>query len=125
MARSANVALYLTADDATFRCALYADGNGDGVRTLDIGSGTDPLIAPPVRLADLFPHVQLFLDDPADPNQATSALMSFTPMGTASSRTLYLRGADGSQYAVRVLGATGRTRLLRYIPPTRVWVEVL
>ena len=54
----------------------------------------------------------------------TTTLMSFTPLGTASSGTLYLRGRDGSQYAVRVLGATGRTRVLRYEPVTRTWVEV-
>ena len=55
----------------------------------------------------------------------TSVLMSFSPLGTASSRTLYLRGADGSQYAVRVLGATGRTRVLRLVVSTGAWVEVL
>jgi hypothetical protein len=52
-------------------------------------------------------------------------LMSFTPTGTSSSRTLYVRGRDGSQYAVRVLGATGRTRVLRYVSATRAWIEVL
>jgi hypothetical protein len=67
----------------------------------------------------------LSLNDPGDTSPATSALMSFSPIGTASSRTLYLRGGDGSQYAVRVLGATGRTRVLRYVAGTRVWVEVL
>ena len=51
--------------------------------------------------------------------------MSFTPIGTATSRTLYLRGRDGSQYSVRVLGATGRTRVLRYVPATHQWIEVL
>jgi hypothetical protein len=65
----------------------------------------------------------------SDPSEAlapeTSALLSFTPTGTASSRTLYVRGRDGSQYAVRVLGATGRTRVLRYAPAIRAWVEVL
>jgi hypothetical protein len=64
--------------------------------------------------------------DPAD-NSApeASVLMSFTPIGTATSRTLYLRGRDASQYAVRVLGATGRTRVLRYVTATRQWIEVL
>jgi hypothetical protein len=52
-------------------------------------------------------------------------LMSFSPLGTASSRTLYLRGADRSEYAVRVLGATGRTRVLRLVASSGAWVEVL
>ena len=91
-----------------------------------MSAGLDPLIEKAVRLSDLFPHVVLSLNDPSDTSaSATSALMSFSPIGTASSRTLYLRGADGSQYAVRVLGATGRTRVLRYVASTRAWVEVL
>jgi Tfp pilus assembly protein FimT len=126
VARSATVALLLTADDGTFTSALYVDGNGNGVRMRDIGAGIDSVIAPPVRLADVFPGVTLSLNDPGDTLAPdTSALLSFTPTGTASSRTLYLRGRDGSRYAVRVLGATGRTRVLRYAPATRAWIEVL
>src|SRR5205085_1385935 len=126
VARAANVALLLTEDDGTFTSAMYVDGNGNGVRTRDIATGVDALIAPPVRLTDLFPHVLLSLSDPAAAfSPDTSALMSFTPLGTASSRTLYLRGGDGSQYAVRVLGATGRTRVLRYVEATHAWIEVL
>jgi Tfp pilus assembly protein FimT len=126
VARSANVALVLAAEGSTFTVAMYADGNGNGVRTRDISAGLDPLIEKPVRLSDLFPHVVLSLNDPADTSTPdTSALMSFSPIGTASSRTLYLHGRDDSQYAVRVLGATGRTRVLRYVASTREWVEVL
>jgi Tfp pilus assembly protein FimT len=124
--RSANVAVLITAAGATATTALYVDGNGNGVRTRDIDAGIDPLVAPAVRLADLFPHVVVSLSDPADTlTSDTSALLSFTPAGTASSRTVYLRGRDGSQYAVRVLGATGRTRVLRYVASTRTWIEVL
>jgi Tfp pilus assembly protein FimT len=126
VARSANVALSLTASGGTFILGAYADGNGDGVRTRDITSGVDTLVSDSALLSDLFPHVTLFLNDPATTSTFdTSALMSFSPLGTASSRTLYLRGADGSQYAVRVLGATGRTRVLRLVVSTGAWVEVL
>jgi prepilin-type N-terminal cleavage/methylation domain-containing protein len=126
VARSANVALLLNASGGTFVVGTYVDGNRDGVRTLDIAAGVDTLVGIPVRLSDLFPHVALFLNDPALTSTFdTSALMSFSPLGTASSRTLYLRGADGSQYAVRVLGATGRTRVLRLVATNGAWVEVL
>jgi len=126
VARSANVAVLLTAADGTFMVGTYADGNGDGVRTRDITAGIDSLIDVPIRLSNLFPRVALFLNDPAATSTFdTSALMSFSPLGTASSRTLYLRGADGSQYAVRVLGATGRTRVLRLVASNGAWVEVL
>jgi hypothetical protein len=50
--------------------------------------------------------------------------MSFSAVGTSSSRTIYVRGADGSEYAVRVLGATGRTRVLRYLAASRTWIDV-
>jgi len=126
VARSANVALLLTATDGTFVVGTYADGNGDGVRTRDITAGIDTAVGVPVRLSTLFPHVVLLLNDPTVTSTFdTSALMSFSPLGTASSRTLYLRGADGSQFAVRVLGATGRTRVLRLVASNGTWVEVL
>jgi hypothetical protein len=48
-------------------------------------------------------------------------LLTFTPAGTATSGTIYIRDREGTQWAVRVLGATGRTRVLRYEPQhTRV-----
>jgi Tfp pilus assembly protein FimT len=126
VARSAYVALQLTAAEGTFVAATYVDGNGNGVRTSDITSGVDVISGLPVRMSTLFPHVALFLNDPtATSTFDTSALMSFSPLGTASSRTLYLRGADGSQYAVRVLGATGRTRVLRFVASTGAWMEIL
>jgi hypothetical protein len=125
VARSANVAVLLTIAGDTATVAMYVDENGNGVRTRDIASGIDRLMATPVTLGSLFPHVILALNDPAETLTTASALMSFTPLGTASSGTLYLRGRDGSQYAVRVLGATGRTRVLRYTAATRAWVEVL
>jgi len=126
VAHSANVALVFVADGDTYTVAAYRDGNRNGVRTGDIDTGTDPVVEAPVRFSDLFPRVSLFLSDPAEaPMPDASALMSFSPIGTASSRTLYVRGRDQSQYAVRVLGATGRTRLLRYVDATQQWVEVL
>jgi len=125
VARSANVALLLTVAGNGATVAMYVDANGNGVRTRDIAAGIDRPAAAPVHLTDLFPHVVLSINDPSGSLATTSALMSFTPLGTATSGTLYLRGRDGSQYAVRVLGATGRTRVLRYAAASRTWVEVL
>jgi len=125
VARSANVALLLTVAGNGATVAMYVDANGNGVRTRDIAAGIDRPAAAPVHLTDLFPHVVLSINDPSGSLTTTSALMSFTPLGTATSGTLYLRGRDGSQYAVRVLGATGRTRVLRYAAASRTWVEVL
>ena len=126
VARSANVALQFVADDGTFTVAAYRDGNGNGVLTRDINTGIDSVVDAPVRFTDLFPRVSLFLSDPSESSTPdTSALLSFTPVGTASSHSLYVRGRDGSEYAVRVLGATGRIRVLRHVTATHKWVEVL
>jgi hypothetical protein len=54
-----------------------------------------------------------------------SSLLSFTPSGTSTSGTIYILGRDGSQFAVRVLGVTGRVRLLRLDTASEEWVGSL
>jgi hypothetical protein len=53
-----------------------------------------------------------------------SKILSMNPDGTSSSGTLYLHGRDHSQYAVRVLGTTGRVRVLRYDSVQGKWVDL-
>jgi hypothetical protein len=50
-----------------------------------------------------------------------TTLLSFSPYGTATAGTVYVLGRDGTQLAVRVLGVTGRTRVLRYQRSTNSW----
>lgn len=125
-ARSANVALRFEEDSGGITFGVFVDGNRNGVRTRDIASLIDRPVDPPIHLSDLFPGVSFALSDDAgatDPVRVGSSnLLSFSPLGTATSGTVYVRGRDGSQLAVRVLGATGRTRVLRYMPRTREWV---
>jgi type II secretory pathway pseudopilin PulG len=52
----------------------------------------------------------------------TAGLLSFAPMGTGTSGTIYVRGAT-RQFAVRIYGPTGRVRLLEFEGRARVWVE--
>jgi hypothetical protein len=47
----------------------------------------------------------------------------FSPMGTASPGTVVLLGPGDVQFAVRVAGATGRTRVLRFDYGSREWVD--
>lgn len=115
--RSRTVAFRLSPDGDTLLVEEFVDGNRNGVRTAEILSGVDPPAAAPMRLSDRFPRISGDLSG--------AVLMSFTPYGTATSRTVTLRGADGSQYAVRVLGASGRTRVLRYDTATGDWVDAL
>jgi hypothetical protein len=127
--RSAYVGLRFEEDQsAGIAFRTFVDGNRDGVRTRDIASGVDVPIEMPIRLSDLFPGVAIALSDrsgPRDPVQVGSSnILSFAPVGTATSGTVYIRGRDGTQLGVRVLGATGRTRILRYEPRTDRWLEL-
>jgi Tfp pilus assembly protein FimT len=126
-ARGAAVALRFDESAAGITVAVYQDGNRNGVRGLDIARGIDALVDAPVRLAEKFPGVDIGLaagTTGSDPVRVGgSNLLSFSPLGTASSGTIYIRSRDGTQWGVRVLGATGRTRVLRYDPRTRGWTD--
>lgn len=106
----------------------YRDGNGNGVRTADIRSGLDPPLETEIRIGELFGGVRFALSPAvpalgatrpagagADPIRlGASDILTVTPLGTASSGTLYLRNQEGHQAAVRVLGATARVRIHRF-----------
>jgi hypothetical protein len=49
-------------------------------------------------------------------------ILTMSPDGTATSGTLYVQGRR-AQYAVRVLGATGRTRVFKYDTGARTWIS--
>ncbi len=124
--RSAHVALRFDEGRSGITFRMFVDGNHNGVRTIDIASRVDPALDAPARLSDLFPGVAIAVSGDAgrDPLRiGSSNLLSFTPLGTATSGTIFVRGRDGSQFAIRVLGATGRTRVQRYVPRTRTWVD--
>jgi len=81
-----------------------------------------------VRLEDLFPGVSIARPpDAGEPalQLGGTSFLSFTPSGTSTSGSIYVRGRDGSQFAVRVLGITGRVRLLRYDSRSGQWVDSL
>ena len=81
-----------------------------------------------MRRGDRFPGVAIRLsaaaglgDDPV--RFGTSSILTFTSLGTATAGSVYVLGRDGSQYVIRVLGATARTLVLRYVPAKRAWME--
>jgi Tfp pilus assembly protein FimT len=126
VSRGAAVGLRFTEEPAGFRVAVFQDGNGNGIRTLDVQAGVDRASEPSTSLFEQFPGVDIGL---APQSPATSAvqlgqtnILTFTPLGTATSGTIYIRDRRGSQWAVRVLGATGRTRVLRYDAGTGDWL---
>jgi prepilin-type N-terminal cleavage/methylation domain-containing protein len=131
--RSTRVALRFEAVDGDYRFGEFADGNSNGVRTSEIAAGLDPEIAPPRRLSDHFPGIVFGVqpgvkDVDGAPLTAgdglrigASRLLTLGPDGTATSGTLYVHGRRG-QYAVRILGATGRTRVLRFDRSRGQWI---
>ena len=131
--RSTRVALRFEAAGDDYRFAEYLDGNGNGVRAADIASGADPELARHQLLRDHFRGVSFGLRaNIPDINGTrtaaagdglrigTSRLLTLGPDGTATSGTMYVRGRRG-QYAIRILGATGRTRVLRFEPGSGQW----
>ena len=129
--RSTTVGLHFetVAGDVVFR--PYADGNGNGVRTAEIRSGVDPALGPAERIGDTHTGVRFGLL-PGIPDLegvagsadgvriGGSGILSLSPTGGATSGTLYLHGRR-RQYAVRILGATGRVRVFHYDSGARQW----
>ena len=125
--RSVNVAVRIVPNAGGYSLRTYADGNDNGVLTRDITSGIDPPISPEEQIEHHFSGVGFGIlpsvtsidpNDPFNPNDpiqiGSSTLVSFSPAGSSTSGTLFLQGAGGHQLAVRLLGITGRTRILRF-----------
>jgi type II secretory pathway pseudopilin PulG len=132
--RSADVGLQFVAAGNGYTVTAYRDGNGNGIRTRDIQRGVDLPIGSLDRLPDLFAGVDfgalpgLPSVDPggtppgSDPIRlGSSNILTFTPLGTASSGSLYVRGRRNSQYVVRVIGETGKTRVLKFDAVSQQW----
>jgi type II secretory pathway pseudopilin PulG len=133
LARGVHVALVFQPSPPDFRFALFADGNYNGVRNADMADGSDRQVSTWVRLGDQFSGTRFgIVPGVTDPDSGTtltgsplkiggSGVLSFAPAGSATSGTLYVRGPAGQQYAIRILGATGRCRVLRYHVGERRW----
>jgi hypothetical protein len=125
--RRASVGLRFIDEPRGISFEVYQDGNRNGILTTDIQRQVDRLLEPATRLFELFPGVQIGLVPGmpgSDPVQlGRTNILSFSPLGTATSGTVYVRGRDGTQWAVRVLGATGRTRVLKYVVRTGEWTD--
>ena len=132
--RGVHVALVFESSSGEYRFAMFADGNYDGVRAADMAAGADRQVSAWVRIGDQFPGTTFgIVPGTADPDSGSSlsgsplklggsSMLSFGPAGGATSGTVYVRGPSNQQYAVRTLGATGRSRLLRFDFRERRWV---
>ena len=134
--QAGNVGLRFDREGDGYRYALYADGNGNGLRAREIRSGVDVRLTDFERIGDRFPGVSIgiatgmpgisgrgTLPAGSDPIRfGSSDGLTFSPLGAATSGTLYLHDRSGRQFAVRVLGATGRVRILEFREDAASWV---
>ena len=132
--RARSVALRFEPSGADYVFGPFVDGNGNGVRTAEIRSGVDPALGPEQRLAERFPGVKFGLQaglPDADGVRGASTdgvrigsarILATAPDGTATSGTLYVQGRR-AQYAVRVLGATARTRVMKFETGAGTWTS--
>jgi prepilin-type N-terminal cleavage/methylation domain-containing protein len=132
--RSADVGLRFVPAGKGYSYTTYVDGNGNGIRTVDILSGVDWPLRPAERLPDFFygvdfgvlpglPPVESGGAPPgADPVKVgASNILTFSAIGSSSSGSLYLLGQSGAQYVIRIFGVSGKTRVLKFNSQTYKW----
>jgi prepilin-type N-terminal cleavage/methylation domain-containing protein len=135
--RSATVGVQFVQTTAGYSYAVYVDGNRNGVLTRDIQRGVDRLVIATERLPEQFNGVEFGAIPglpPVDPGGTPPGtdpirlgagnIASFSALGTSSSGTVYIRSGRDVQYAVRIFGETGRTRMLKFDPRTRQWKQL-
>lgn len=134
--RSSSTGLKFDQLGTDFIFSVYLDGNRNGILSRDIASGIDRQLGASERLANHFPRVAFAILPGTDPIESgdvlepggdpirfgRSGIVSFSPDGTCTPGTVYISG-QRSQMAVRVLGATGRIRTLRFDFASRRWID--
>lgn len=123
LGRSRAVGVYFGPAGAAVSVGLHVDGNANGLRTAEVVSGVDPELAPARRIGELFPGVRVAEGEQEGVRLGGTRLLTFSPLGTATSGSLYLTGRDGSRYAVRIAGGTARVRTERFNPSSGVWSD--
>jgi prepilin-type N-terminal cleavage/methylation domain-containing protein len=134
VARGVNSGVKFFAANGEWSYATYDDGNHNGVRSDEIAKGIDRRISGPTRL---IAHGIARIGLPPEPlknpdgdllkpgsspvvfNQST--LCSFSVDGSGTPGSIYLTDDAGELYVVRVFGATGKVRTLRYNRGSKKW----
>jgi prepilin-type N-terminal cleavage/methylation domain-containing protein len=133
--RSANSGIKFTGSGSSWTFAVHDDGDDDGVRNDDIRNGTDPMVG---HAKPLMPQLQVARigllscaikdpdGDPLPPSKppvqfGTAAICAFSPIGAGTPGSIYVTDDVGGLYCIRVLGASGRVRILRYDANRKKW----
>jgi prepilin-type N-terminal cleavage/methylation domain-containing protein len=117
--------------------SLYDDGNDNGIRSAEITSGVDRRYAGPSMLMPQFNIAGIALLSSAirDPDGdslpptasavqfGSSTICSFSPTGSGTPGTIYITDGAGRLCALRVYGASGRVRVLRYNAAWQRWTQ--
>jgi hypothetical protein len=125
--RSTEVAMRFSSSGHGYSYSVYLDGNHNGVLARDVQDGLDRQIRGEESLSNHFRNVEFGTlpglpaidaggappgNDPVRCGASNS--LSFGPLGTSSSGTVYLLGRSRSQYAVRVFGGSAKIRVYRF-----------
>lgn len=135
ISRNRNVGLKFRQSAIGWEWALYADGNGNGIRTAEIASGVDPYLGTvyPWNRNDVLPAIMTGtrVPDPAgggylgniqDPIRFNASdICSFSPMGESTPGSVYLWDSHNRMAVVRVYGRTAKIRVLYYRRGERGW----
>ena len=132
--RGTSVGIRFGRDMRGYYFGTYVDGNGNGLRATDVRRGIDQpsradpsprgnVPGGPVRPRPLDSPNRWHLRRPGRRGSAPRCrpqTLTYSPVGTATPGTLYVR-CGSTQYAIRILGSTGRLRVLRYDRTERTW----
>jgi type II secretory pathway pseudopilin PulG len=119
-AKNCYMGIVFDEDEGQPSLSIHIDGNHNGIRRADIRSGVDERVRGPWRMKDVFPGVRYGSPpsgaQPPFPGLriGRSKIISFSPIGTSTTGTLFLSNDHGSVHAVVLLGTTGRVRLARF-----------
>jgi Tfp pilus assembly protein FimT len=137
IARGRNAGVKFIHNGNNWTYTLYDDGNSNGMSNADISKGIDrryfgpAVVMPSFRTAS----IALLPNTVRDPDGAklqptdaalqfgSSTICSFSEEGSGTSGTIYISDGVDQLYAVRVYGATGKVRLLRYDAGRNKWGE--
>ena len=132
--KGANVGVVFDLVSNRWSIRICRDGNRNGLRRADIRTGTDPCVDGPHHFTALFPGVEIAVDpslqgpggEPPSPDPVrfgTSDMASFSPNGSCTSGSLFLRTPRSQQYVVRISGVNGRLRVFRFDLGAGLWRE--
>jgi hypothetical protein len=132
--KAANVGVVFDLVNGRWSIRICRDGNRNGLRRADISTAVDPCVDGPHHFSALFPGVEIAVDptlrgptgEPPSPDPVrfgTSDMASFSPNGSCTAGSLFLRTPRGQQFVVRMAGVNGRLRVFRYDMGARLWRE--